>query len=1385
MSTAVVDRARWRPRAPLLVVGVVFALLLFGRGAAWAQTVGITVDPAALGALTEAAGAARSATFTVVLDAAPGGDVTVTLTHGADVTVDTDPGAAGNQATLTFTTVNWSTAQTVTVEAVDDSFDEVEWEDFSIALSASGGGYDSETALVTGTVTDDDTGVLEVTTASDRKMYPAFDADTNHYAVGCETDDPQTTGTVTVTLAPLPSSLRVSVNGVQVANRGGEVELSGLDGYSDIDIMLSNSTGAGSTYTVHCLPETFPKIVTNKQPQAWGALLTISTWYSGTQSGYIAIIDNNGVPRFHRRVASGDMRVSQFRTHDRGKYPFSYAVQHGVLGDDRNWEQVVLDDGLNEVERVRTVGLQHTDNHDFVIRDNGNYVLLAHEPKERDFTGYVTGDGDPWGATANVIDSVIQERTQAGAVVHQVNSWDILDLADCKRGTGGFISPDWAHVNSLQVVGGDYIASYGHCNQVLRINAATGKVVWRLGISSKSDADWTAGGGQAPLEIVGDPYGEFCGQHSARMIAHNRLLLFDNGGSTCNGDRPAQRFSRVVEYALDLAKGEATFVRHHFLGGAPNQYARAQGTVELMPNGHWLISWGAGLDTAVTEVVPGPRNSQTQGTQLLSVKIAQGDASIPTRSYPVAPGTLRRPSPGPLTEESAVSTYNSTAHTGVSDTVSAVVAFNRPVVDFAKTTPSVSVTGATVASVAPHIVGGEAAHAYLFELTPTGSGPVGFGLVAGQSCASGGICTRDGAVLSTVQARRSVPWLGFAVSGLADASVAENTAYGPVAPSVTPAPAGSASWSLEGSDADDFTIATGTGALSMAAQNFEAPADADRDNVYEVTVRATDTAGRTGAQSLEVTVADVDEPPEPPTALGVTAAAVALEVSWTAPSSAAMAGKPAVGGYDVEYGLRTAAGASPAWGAWVDAGHSGTAASITIGGLTAGATYRVRVRATSPEGAGGWLGPESGTPTAPPRFASASATRRVAENTAPASALGAPLSATDDDGDTLKYALASSGDHAHFGIDAATGQLRTSGALDYETKNSYSVTVQVRDSRNASGTADTAWDDTVTVAVNVSDVDEPPGRPSAPTVSAASAGSLNVRWSAPANTGPPITDYDHRYKRTSGSGWTEVTGASASTALAAVIASLDSATSYDVQVRATNPEGTSGWSPSATASTGPDTAGTNSGAVTTPPPSQGAETAPVTGGAGGEEVAEFTDIGGSVHEDNINRIAGAGITLGCNPPASDRFCPQRAVTRAQMASFLARALRLPAATRDHFSDDDRSVHEDNINRIARAGITLGCNPPASDRFCPQRAVTRAQMASFLARALRLPAATRDHFSDDDRSVHEDNINRIARAGITLGCNPPASDRFCPQRAVTRAQMASFLARALTLPDSAP
>jgi len=178
----------------------------------------------------------------------------------------------------------------------------------------------------------------------------------------------------------------------------------------------------------------------------------------------------------------------------------------------------------------------------------------------------------------------------------------------------------------------------------------------------------------------------------------------------------------------------------------------------------------------------------------------------------------------------------------------------------------------------------------------------------------------------------------------------------------------------------------------------------------------------------------------------------------------------------------------------------------------------------------------------------------------------------------------------------------------------------------------------------------------------------------------------------------------------------------------------------------------------------------------------FDDVPGThTFFTDVEWLADQGITKGCNPPANNLFCPDDSVTRGQMAAFLHRALATvimqgPPVT---FTDIAGSVFVDDIQWLGNTGISKGCNPPANDMFCPGDVVTRGQMAAFLVRALGYTDdGGGNSFVDDDGSVFEGDIAKLAAAGVTKGCNPPTNDMFCPNDPVTRGQMAAFLHRAL-------
>ena len=172
----------------------------------------------------------------------------------------------------------------------------------------------------------------------------------------------------------------------------------------------------------------------------------------------------------------------------------------------------------------------------------------------------------------------------------------------------------------------------------------------------------------------------------------------------------------------------------------------------------------------------------------------------------------------------------------------------------------------------------------------------------------------------------------------------------------------------------------------------------------------------------------------------------------------------------------------------------------------------------------------------------------------------------------------------------------------------------------------------------------------------------------------------------------------------------------------------------------------------------------------------------------IEALAAEAITGGCSafPPL---YCPDVAVTRAEMAVFLVRGIHgagfvPPPGTGLVFADVLASHPFARwIEQLFHDGITGGCDTSPL-RYCPGNTVTRAAMAIFLLRAKHgagfvPPDATGTVFGDVPGSdFFAPWIEQLAAEGITGGCG---GGNYCPNQAVTRAQMAIFLVRAFGLP----
>jgi hypothetical protein len=200
-----------------------------------------------------------------------------------------------------------------------------------------------------------------------------------------------------------------------------------------------------------------------------------------------------------------------------------------------------------------------------------------------------------------------------------------------------------------------------------------------------------------------------------------------------------------------------------------------------------------------------------------------------------------------------------------------------------------------------------------------------------------------------------------------------------------------------------------------------------------------------------------------------------------------------------------------------------------------------------------------------------------------------------------------------------------------------------------------------------------------------------------------------------------------------------------------------------------------------------------------EDFEPFQDINGNTFKDVIECAAFAEIALG--GPAglpNDFYGPRLEVRRDQMASFIVRVIDTanqqdtgdniaelpPYDGTPEFTDvPEDNVHFETVNRLAQEEIVLGGPGDQPDsEYGPALPVSRAQMASFINRAIGFMTGDEletsdDYFTDDEGNVHEDNINGIASEGIAVG---DGVDSYDPKRNVPRDQMAAFLIRSLAV-----
>ena len=297
-----------------------------------------------------------------------------------------------------------------------------------------------------------------------------------------------------------------------------------------------------------------------------------------TTPNYLIILDQHGDYIYFSRTPENRIAIDFKVTTVAGVPQLSYFVTQQLAAAWAEGEFRVLDDSYREIDRWQAGNGYTAENHELLLLDNGNALLMTYVPVTTDLRAY-GGKAD-----AQVVDVVIQELTPARTVAFEWHSLDHIPItATYVALTTALV--DYAHANALAVdADGQLLVSLRNTSQILKIDRSSGAVIWQLG------------GKQNEFTFVND--GGFAFQHDIRRLADGQISLFDNG----NGLHPT--YSRAVAYALDEVNKTITRTWQ-----VTDTHTVAIGNAQRLPSGNTLVNWG--LAGKITEVTPASAVART------------------------------------------------------------------------------------------------------------------------------------------------------------------------------------------------------------------------------------------------------------------------------------------------------------------------------------------------------------------------------------------------------------------------------------------------------------------------------------------------------------------------------------------------------------------------------------------------------------------------------------------------------------------------------------------------------------------------------------------------------------------------------------------------------
>ena len=310
--------------------------------------------------------------------------------------------------------------------------------------------------------------------------------------------------------------------------------------------------GSQLTFTTGVLPSDLPSYTASGVDPSPGYLVFASGRYG-------LVIDNSGRVVWYRYFANG--AGLNFMVQSTGRYFVHPSTPE--VSDLEPWLEL---DPLGDVVRTfGCAGKRQSRFHDLIARSDGTYWIMCDETRTMDLS---TLGGS---ANARVTGTVVQHIGADGALLVEWSPFDHFAVADLDSVDRVGANVNWTHGNALDLdVDGNVIVSFRSLNEITKIDAANGAVIWRMG-------------GQAnQFTFLDTPLPAFSHQHGARLYSGDTLLILDNLGNSNE--------SRAERYVVDQIGKTARLVQSY--GSTPPVITQIGGSVQALPGERTIVSFG-------------------------------------------------------------------------------------------------------------------------------------------------------------------------------------------------------------------------------------------------------------------------------------------------------------------------------------------------------------------------------------------------------------------------------------------------------------------------------------------------------------------------------------------------------------------------------------------------------------------------------------------------------------------------------------------------------------------------------------------------------------------------------------------------------------------------